>query len=163
MCIGIFKGFNVDAMKIGCIGISGLIRYIHRTMTRAVVALIHRNQQILVCQRRKHSRYELKWEFPGGKMEQGESTLDCLKRELREELSIEVEGFDRQETRLNHYEDGGAFEVTYCYVSRLDGTPQNNVFERILWVSLAELRTMDILTGNKLFVDALREEDLTSN
>lgn len=129
-------------------------------MTRAVVAIIHRNKQILVCQRGAHSRYALKWEFPGGKMEEGESTLECLKRELREELSIEVDGFDRQETRVNHYEDGNTFEVTYCFVSRFNGTPKNNVFEQILWTSLAELRALDILSGNKPFVDLLREEDL---
>jgi len=129
-------------------------------MTRSVVAVIHRNKQILVCQRGKNSRYALKWEFPGGKMEEGESTLECLKRELREELSIEVDGFDRHETSINHYEDGGTFEVTYCFVSRFHGTPKNNVFERILWTSLAELRSLDILSGNKPFVDLLREEDL---
>lgn len=147
-------------MKIGAFGISRLNRYIHRTMKRAVVAVIHRDKQILVCQRRKQSRYALKWEFPGGKMEEGESVLDCLRRELREELSIEVEGFDRQETRINQYEDGGTFEVTYCFVSRFAGIPNNNVFEDICWASLPELRTLDILAGNRPFVDLLREEDL---
>jgi 8-oxo-dGTP diphosphatase len=132
-------------------------------MTQAVVAVIHRNKQILVCQRGRHSRYALKWEFPGGKVEEGESTLDCLKRELREELSIKIEGFDRQETRTNHYEDGNTFEVAYCFVSRFTGTPQNNVFEQIMWTSLTSLRTMDILAGNKPFVESLREEDLTSS
>jgi 8-oxo-dGTP diphosphatase len=131
-------------------------------MTRAVVALIHRDRKILVCQRRKHSRYGLRWEFPGGKMEEGESTLDCLKRELREELSIEIDRFDRQVTRTNHFEDGGTFEVTYCFVSSFAGNPQNNVFEGLLWVSLETLRTLDILAGNKPFVDSLREEDLAS-
>lgn len=146
-------------MEIGSIGISRLIRYICRTMTRSVVAVIHRNNQILVCQRRKHSRYALKWEFPGGKMEEGESVLDCLRRELREELSIEIDGCDRQETRINHYDDGGAFEVTYCFVSRFIGSPKNNVFEDILWASLTELRSLDILAGNKPFIDLLHEED----
>ncbi len=95
-------------------------------------------------------------------MEEGESTLDCLKRELREELSIEISGFDRQEMHKNHYEDGGTFEVTYCFVSRFTGTPKNNVFEDIRWVSLDTLRTLDILSGNGPFVDSLREEDFRS-
>ena len=129
-------------------------------MTRAVVAVIHQNGRILVCQRGRHSRFALKWEFPGGKVEEGESTLECLMRELREELSVEVDGFDRQETRINDYDDGSTFEVTYCFVSRFNGTPKNNVFEQILWTSLTELRTLDILSGNKPFVDLLREDDL---
>jgi len=147
-------------MKIAFFGKSRLNRYIHRTMTRAAVAIIHRNKLVLVCQRSKRSRYALKWEFPGGKLEQGESVLGCLKRELREELSIGIDGFDHQVTRTNHYDDGGVFEVTYCFVSRFTGAPKNNVFEDIRWVSLGDLRTMDVLAANKPFIDSLGENDL---
>jgi mutator protein MutT len=159
VCTGIFKGFDAEAMKIGFFGISRLNRYIHRTMTRAVVAIIHKENRILVCQRSRQSRYALKWEFPGGKMEEGESVLDCLRRELREELAITIGGFDRQETATNHYDDGGTFEVTYCFVSRFTGVVKNNVFEDIRWTTLSELRTLDILSGNRPFVDSLRETD----
>jgi mutator protein MutT len=150
-------------MKIDFVVDSPLIRYILVTMTRAVVALIHQKNQVLVCRRKKGSLYELKWEFPGGKMEDGESTLDCLKRELREELSIEIDAYDRCETRVNSYEDGRTFEVTYCFVSHFTGTPKNKTFEQIAWVSLDELHAMDMLSGNKPFVALLRNEDLTSS
>ena len=47
--------------------------------------------RMLVCQRRAGGRFPLKWEFPGGKVEDGESPEACLRRELREELAIEAE------------------------------------------------------------------------
>lgn len=53
-------------------------------------ALIEKENQVLVVQRSKTMSLPLKWEFPGGKIEKGESETDCLKREIREELSIEV-------------------------------------------------------------------------
>jgi len=54
-------------------------------------ALIEKGNQVLVVQRSKTMNLPLKWEFPGGKIEKEESEIDCLKREIREELSIEVE------------------------------------------------------------------------
>jgi 8-oxo-dGTP diphosphatase len=126
-------------------------------MIRAAVAILQQEKRILICQRKKNSRYELKWEFPGGKVEVGESLLECLKRELREELSIEIDGIDRSESQVNRYDDGGDFEVSYFFVSRFTGTPTNNVFEQIRWVTLAELKSLDILEGNKPFVARLSE------
>lgn len=126
-------------------------------MTRTAVAILQKDKQILVCQRKTNSRYGLKWEFPGGKAEPGESLLDCLKRELREELSIEIDGFDRAESHAHRYEDGGDFEVTFFFVSRFTGVPANNVFEQIRWVTLTELKSLDMLEGNRPVVANLSE------
>jgi 8-oxo-dGTP diphosphatase len=126
-------------------------------MIRAAVAIIQKEKRILVCQRRRNSRYELKWEFPGGKIEEGESVLDCLRRELREELSIEVDEIDRSELQVNRYDDGGVFQVTYCFVSRFAGVPSNNVFEQIRWVTIAELNALDNLEGNRPIIGRLNE------
>lgn len=126
-------------------------------MTRAAVAILRENGRVLVCQRKKNSRYELKWEFPGGKVEPGESSQDCVKRELREELSVHVETIGLMTTQVNRYDDGEVIEVTYCFVLGFTGKPVNNAFEEIRWVTLAELRSMDILEGNKSFVSKLDE------
>ena len=139
------------------IGISWFIRYIFPPMIRAAVAILQQDKRILICQRKKNSRYELKWEFPGGKAEVGESLLECLKRELREELSIEIDGVDRSESHVNRYGDGGDFEVSYFFVTRFTGIPTNNVFEQIRWVTLAELKSLDILEGNKSLVARLED------
>lgn len=124
-------------------------------MTRVAVGVLQKDGKILICQRKKGSRYGLKWEFPGGKLESGETILDCLKRELGEELSIVIHGLERVETQSAFYEDGGMFEVAYCFVSSFTGEPRNSMFEEIRWVTVPELRTLDILEGNKAFVASL--------
>jgi len=120
--------------------------------TRVAVGVIKNEGKYLICQRKRGGRYELKWEFPGGKLEKGESTEDCLRRELQEELSIRIHSIDRVETHDAYYEDGGMFSVAYCFVAGYDGDPQNNVFEQIRWVTVSELKEMDVLDGNKAFI-----------
>ena len=127
-------------------------------MTQAAVAILQREKRILICQRKKGARYALKWEFPGGKVEEGESFFECAKREVREELSIAFDAFDRSESQINRYDDGGVFEVMYFFVSRFEGAPVNNAFEQIRWVTLDELRSLDILEGNKPLVSRMNED-----
>ena len=124
-------------------------------MTDVAVGILKKDGKVLICQRKKGGRYELKWEFPGGKVEQGETIEQCLRRELREELSIEIHSIDKIRTEAAYYEDGGTFNVAYCFVSGFEGEPINNVFEQILWVSIPKLKNMDLLDGNKVFVETL--------
>ncbi len=125
-------------------------------MTKVAVGILRRDGKFLACQRKRGGRYQLKWEFPGGKLEPGESVEECLARELREELSITIDGIDGVEVQSADYDDGGTFEVAYCNVTGFAGEPQNNVFEQIRWVTLTELRALDILEGNKDFVAKLK-------
>ncbi len=125
-------------------------------MTEVVVGVLRKINQILICQRKKHGRYGLKWEFPGGKLEPGEIVEQCLRRELREELSIDIHSIEHVETLAAYYEDGGMFNVAYCFVSGFDGEPHNNIFEQIRWVTIDELKKMDLLEGNKPFVEKLK-------
>ena len=124
-------------------------------MTEVAVGILRKDGRILICQRKKGGRYELKWEFPGGKLEHGETTEQCLRRELREELAIEIHSIESIQTQDAYYEDGGIFNVAYCFISGFEGEPQNNVFEQIRWVTLDELKYMDLLDGNKPFIAKL--------
>jgi 8-oxo-dGTP diphosphatase len=121
-------------------------------MTEVAVGILRKEGKILICQRKKGGRYELKWEFPGGKLESGETIEQCLRREMHEELAIEIDCIERIQTQAAYYEDGGMFNVSYCSISGFNGEPQNNVFEQFRWVTLDELKHMDLLDGNKLFV-----------
>ena len=124
-------------------------------MTDVAVAILKKNKKFLICQRKKNGRYGLKWEFPGGKFEPGETAEQCLRREIEEELSIQIHSIEHIRTEAAYYEDGGMFNVSYCFVSGFDGEPQNNVFEKIHWASLDELKQTDMLDGNKPFISQL--------
>ena len=60
-------------------------------MIHVLCAIIYIDTKILVAQRSKKMKLPLKWEFPGGKLEGNESEIDCIKREIKEELNIEIE------------------------------------------------------------------------
>ncbi len=131
-------------------------------MTQVAVGIIiqhesaHDFSRVLLCQRKPTSRYPLKWEFPGGKVEDGESPEDCVRREVFEELGIKAEAgelFHRQHTV---YPDTGSFDVYYYLISPFIGTIENNVFETIRWVSISELLSFDILEGNREVVQKLQ-------
>ena len=73
-----------------------------------VAALILKNGKVLVCQRTRHQTMPLKWEFPGGKIEEGEQPRDALRRELDEELGIDAL-IGEEVARIRHeYKSGGA-------------------------------------------------------
>ncbi len=125
-------------------------------MIKVAVGIITLGSQVLVCQRKKSSRYPLKWEFPGGKFENGESAEQCLRRELREELSIEAEVGEEFFHQEWLYPDSGSFEVFYHVVPSFSGTLRNNVFAQIRWVHSDELTGVDMLDGNKDVVEKLK-------
>lgn len=130
-------------------------------MKEVAVGIIMRDGEVLACQRKRSVRYPLKWEFPGGKVEDRETVASAAVRELREELSIEavIDGeFHRQSwVYPDHAGNGttGKFDVTYLLVRRFTGTPVNHVFEQIRWVTPRGLLTMDILEGNREAVQRL--------
>lgn len=117
---------------------------------------------VLACQRKRSARYALKWEFPGGKIEPGETAHQALARELQEELDIEInsaEEFFRQEWTYHEGNDNplrdGSFRVFYFLVEAFVGEPRNRAFEQIRWLVPRELESMDILEGNREAVQLL--------
>jgi 8-oxo-dGTP diphosphatase len=111
--------------------------------------------RVLMCQRKETMRYPLKWEFPGGKVEPGESIEDCLHRELFEELGINAEIGKLYHRQHSVYPDSGTFDVSYHLVPSFSGTPINNVFAEIAWVPIPEITRLDILEGNKAIIAKL--------
>jgi 8-oxo-dGTP diphosphatase len=97
----------------------------------------------------------LKWEFPGGKVEENESDLDALCRELKEELAIDaIDG--RLAWRHEHsYSNGPSVALRFYNVHIFNGELTNLVFEQISWVKLSELKDLDFLEGDQPLVDQL--------
>ena len=115
----------------------------------AVVAgLILQDSHLLVCQRREGSVFPLRWEFPGGKVEHGERYADALRRELKEELGIQIH--QPVEIFRHRHVYPGASEVSLRFfrVTRFRGEVRNRVFQQIRWVRVAELPRLDFLEGD---------------
>ena len=120
-----------------------------------VAAVIEQQGRILVCQRKRGARLELKWEFPGGKVEHGEEPRAALVRELREELAIEAQ-IDREIVRYEHsYPGRDPILLIFYRVKTFKGTPANIVFETMEWSALQSLATYDFLDGDIDFVRRL--------
>ncbi len=127
-----------------------------RTETKGVryvvAGLILRGGSVLICQRRADQPMAHKWEFPGGKMEAGETAEQALVRELEEELSIHAEIGSRV-VRLRHtYRSGGAVDLQFFAVHRFAGELTNNIFQRMLWCELRELPAYDFLAADKALI-----------
>jgi 8-oxo-dGTP diphosphatase len=125
-------------------------------MKEVSVGILRRNDLVLACQRKKSAQYPLKWEFPGGKIEPGESPLQAIIRELHEELNIQAAPgaeFHRQEW---DYGDS-SYRVYYYLIDRFTGEPVNQAFEQIRWVKPQELPGMDILEGNRDVLKKMNE------
>lgn len=122
-------------------------------------AVIHRNSQVLVGQRRSDNRHPLKWEFPGGKVEHGESPQQALVRELREELQIDAE-IGSELARYEHdYPTGSRVHLLFFAVPEFKGEPRARVFEQIRWTDLQSLLSLDFLDGDLDFVKRLARGD----
>lgn len=124
-------------------------------MIRVAVGIIRDNGNVLVCQRKKIGRYGLRWEFPGGKIEEGETSAECLVRELKEELGIDAEVGELYFQQHYTYPDSGSFEVLYYMIRSYRGSIGNRAFEQIRWLPEDELKSIDMLEGNREIVDLL--------
>jgi 8-oxo-dGTP diphosphatase len=127
-------------------------------MKEVAVGILIQSGLVLACQRKENVAYPLKWEFPGGKIEPGESAREALQRELQEELSIDAtvgSELHRQEWDYSANGSAGAFRVSYFMVDSFRGSLVNRTFRQIRWVTPEELSRMDILEGNREAVNLL--------
>lgn len=112
-------------------------------------ALILRGNQVLVCQRRPDQPMALKWEFPGGKIEAGESAEQGLARELDEELGIQA-AIGTLVAHIRHtYRSGGAVDLQFFAVHDFEGELTNRIFHEIRWCMLDELPALDFLAADR--------------
>jgi 8-oxo-dGTP diphosphatase len=110
--------------------------------------ILMRGERILICQRRRSDPYGLQWEFPGGKVHDGESSEQALRRELEEELGIEAE-IGPEIFRLRHHYPDRHVEVAFFRVTSFAGEPGNRVFESIAWVRRGDLPGYDFLEADR--------------
>jgi 8-oxo-dGTP diphosphatase len=121
-------------------------------MTTVVAAVIERNDLVLIAQRKSTGQHPLKWEFPGGKVEPGETPRAALVRELAEELGISAEV--GVEIERYEYQYAGRWPILLIFyrVTDFTGEPSNLDFEQILWAPRARLGDYDFLEGDAEFL-----------
>jgi 8-oxo-dGTP diphosphatase len=118
------------------------------TVIPVVVALILRDGAVLMCQRPKEKIYGLKWEFPGGKVEPGESKPAALARELQEELGIDAQIGEEYFNEIASYSNNMTYDITYFVVRIFTPEPENKEFNEIRWVTNDMLPMLEHLSGN---------------
>jgi len=123
-------------------------------MTTVVAGVLEHNGKILICRRRADQPHPLKWEFPGGKLELGESPNAALIRELREELGIESEAGSEIVRYEFVYPGRQAILLVFMRVSAWRGDIQNRIFETIRWEPFEALSNYDFLEGDAPFLTA---------
>ena len=124
-------------------------------MILVTAGILTDGERILICQRKAGSRFGLKWEFPGGKVEAAETAEACLGRELAEELGIEAEIGPEVHRTDYRYPHGFSVRLLFFKVLRYTGTPTNLDFERIVWTRPEELPRFDFLEADLEIVSRL--------
>jgi 8-oxo-dGTP diphosphatase len=123
-------------------------------------ALIVRDGQVLIGQRRPDQPMALQWEFPGGKIEAGESPEQALARELDEELGIKATIGPRV-TRIRHnYRHGGAVDLQFFAVHEFSGEMQNRIYHEVRWTRLEDLPGYDFLAADRGLIRDLADGKL---
>ena len=121
-------------------------------MVTVVAAVIERAGCILIAQRKRTGQHPLKWEFPGGKVEAGETPEAALIRELAEELGIEARIAGEISRYEYAYPGRESILLIFYRVAEFAGEPRNLDFEQIEWTPRGRLGDYDFLEGDAAFL-----------
>ncbi|RBO81995.1 8-oxo-dGTP diphosphatase MutT [Marinomonas aquiplantarum] len=123
-------------------------------LVKVAVGLIMRNDQVFIALRDSTKHQGGLWEFPGGKVESGESVELALSRELEEECGIQVSACEHFETIAHDYGDKQV-ELVFYKVTEFSGEPHGKENQEVRWVSLSQLHEFAFPEANVPIVEAL--------
>lgn len=126
-------------------------------MKKVSAGIVCRNGKILICQRPEGKSLAGFWEFPGGKLEEGESLQDCLKRELKEELDIEVAVGDFFMESVYQYEFGEISLNAYFATLSADQEPVLKEHPQLAWINPKDLGAYAFAPADLPIVEALKK------
>ncbi|MGW8273129.1 MAG: (deoxy)nucleoside triphosphate pyrophosphohydrolase [Thermodesulfovibrionales bacterium] len=128
-------------------------------MIRVAAAVIERDGKVLIAKRSMDDPLKHKWEFPGGKIEGGETPEECLQRELNEELGIEAEIGEFVCSSRHHYAHMSV-ELIAFRVTEFTGIVRPRDHEEIRWVEPAEFSLYDFPEADLPILEKLRTPSL---
>ena len=121
--------------------------------------IIRSGDRILICQRHRSDAYGLQWEFPGGKVQEGEGLEASLRRELAEELAIQAE-IGPEVFRLRHRYPDRFVEVVFFAIKGYHGEARNQVFEAIEWAPQSRLFEYNFLEADRELVNRISKGEI---
>lgn len=121
-------------------------------------AAMIKDGKVLIAQREAGSHMEFRWEFPGGKLEPGEDPEECIVREIKEELDMEIEVIDIYKVVKFNYEEKDILLLCYlCKILKGQGkTVECNDFK---WVKREELANFDFVPADTAIVEKLLKDE----
>ncbi len=128
-----------------------------RSPRAVVAALILRGKEVFICQRKAGTAMGLQWEFPGGKIESGETPEEALRRELQEELGIDAKIGPYIAEIEHNFRNGSSIHLRFFAVHRFEGEIQNRIFEDIRWAELRDLPAYNFLAADRKFIRDLAQ------
>ncbi|WP_407313927.1 8-oxo-dGTP diphosphatase MutT [Desulfosporosinus sp. SB140] len=126
-------------------------------MKEVTAAIILKDNKVLIAQRAPGENLEGKWEFPGGKIEPGETPVDCLKREIQEELEVDIDVLDYFGHSIYNYSNGTIKLIAFL-CRWLSGDFTLKVHSQLAWVNCQELENYDFSPADIPLVQKLRSE-----
>jgi 8-oxo-dGTP diphosphatase len=124
---------------------------VKRRHLNVVAAVIERGDELLVSFRHPKGPRPSKWEFPGGKVERGETEQQALIREMQEELGVLCE-IDELVRRVVHPYPDTDVEIAFYKTRIVEGEPKPLTMEEIRWVKRTDLGQLDFLEADRPFV-----------
>jgi len=125
---------------------------------RVVGAVIYRGNKILIAQRNSTGNFPGEWEFPGGKVQPGESDEIALKREIVEELGGEIEVQKKIKEITHDYPNMRVQLAFYLSSWRSNQEPKALEHKQLLWIAASELKTYTFLEADLPILEWLKEE-----
>jgi len=126
-----------------------------KIMKKVIAAIILIDHKVLIAQRAPGENLAGKWEFPGGKLEAGESPQDCIKREIREELEVEIEVLDFFGESIYAYHSG-TINLMAFWCQWISGEFTLSVHSSLAWVTGQELDSYDFAPADIPLVEKLK-------
>lgn len=126
-------------------------------MIRVAVGIIKRGNTVLVAERPLHKPYSGYWEFPGGKIESNESGLTALKRELHEELGVDVISAELLFEHQHAYPDKTVL-LELWLVHDFTGEPHGKEEQSLRWVTAQTIEELRLLEGNWAILERIKSQ-----